>query len=417
MVQEIKDGWMIAKKWDLSMETVQSLASMPCTERKALRVDLLLIAVLVAALFPAFITAHLPFRIDLVTFVSAYWGGTAAQAIFVAILLCVAGLSFDHTLLPMWRLCVKQKTRFVAIGFLAIWMIWLFGPWLGLVVVVDALAFGELLERRRNEFQAALFDIFAPSAYLFVGVLLVYLLNHAIAGIKFAATYDQAFDQADLLLFGTTASRVSQWMVAHLSGSFFRLMEFVYRTLYPQIGAGIVITALLAGRQYALRYVRTLLTAYCLAVALFFLWPTIGPFALRNSPASDYSSFSSTYWMQQTIVLKARLLWIHNLVPAVATVNLADYYIGFPSMHIAMPLIAIWFLRKWRRMTFVLLAFDVVMLLSIIALEWHYLVDLLGGVLVAVLSIVITEKAIPRVFDQGSWNQLGSPVETPVRVS
>jgi PAP2 superfamily len=386
------------------MEGVQSLANIPRRNRITLRADLVLIALFGIAMLPAFIVARLPFRIDLDTFVSAYWGGTAAQAIFVAVILSVAGLSLQCTLVPMWRSFCQEKLRFLGLILLGIWMVWLFGPWLGLIIVVNALAFAELLERRKQQFGAALLDIFVPSAYLFVGVLGVYLLNHAIAGIKFAATYDQAFNRADVFLFGTTASAVSYWMVTHLPKPFFSLMEFVYRTLYAQIGAAIVITALLAGREYAMRYVRTLLVAYCLALMLFFLWPTIGPFAIRDSPASDHTSFSSTYWMQETIVLKARLLWAHTLTPAVRTVDLADYYVGFPSMHVAMPLIAIWFLRKRREIAFILLALDAVMLLSIIALEWHYFVDLFGGVLVAALAAFITKERRPLVQTSAETN-------------
>ena len=85
----------------------------------------------------------------------------------------------------------------------------------------------------------------------------------------------------------------------------------------------------------------------------------------------------------------------HNLIPQVATVNLVDYYIGFPSMHVAMPLIAVWFLRKWRKITVILIGFDVLLLISIVALQWHYLVDLAGGLLVAGLAIFINRRFKP----------------------
>jgi hypothetical protein len=357
---------------------------------KGLAADSLLLATLSMGVFVGFMVARLPFRIDLGWFTSAYWGGTAAQAMFAAVLLCIAGLPFDQTLLPMWRRYTGKRILFVALAIFGIWMFWLFGFWLGLIVIIEGLALAELLERRKAEFQSALFDIFLPSMYFFLGVLLVYSLNHVIAAIEFAGAYDEKFNRADLLLFGTTASAVSGWMVAHLAPSFFWWMEFAYRSLYAQIGAALVITASLSGRGYALRYVRTLLIAYCLALLAFFLWPSIGPFSARNHIPSR--SFPSTYQTQETIVIKARLLWAHNRTAAIETVNLADYYIGFPSMHIAMPLIAIWFLRKWRRIALILLAFDAVMLVSIIALEWHYFVDLLGGVIVAILSIVLTRE-------------------------
>ena len=69
-------------------------------------------------------------------------------------------------------------------------------------------------------------------------------------------------------------------------------------------------------------------------------------------------------------------------------VDLADYYIGFPCMHIALPLVSIWFLRKWPRIVIVLAACALFLVASIILLEWHYLIDLFAGVLVAISAVV-----------------------------
>jgi hypothetical protein len=245
------------------------------------------------------------------------------------------------------------------------------------------------LDRKKRQFGAALIDIFVPSAYLFAGVILVYLLNHAIAGIKYAGSYDAAFEKADLLLFRTNVSALSQSMIRYLPTSFFAAMELAYFSLFGQVGAAIAITGLLTGRQYAGRYVRTLLTAYVIALVCFFFWPTIGPFSIYSPQERSHLQSLATYSTQEAILLKADLLDEHKLIPEVAKVNLVDYYIGFPSMHVAMPIIAIWFLRRWRNIAVILIIFDVLLLVSIVALQWHYLVDLVGGVLAAALAILV----------------------------
>ena len=61
--------------------------------------------------------------------------------------------------------------------------------------------------------------------------------------------------------------------------------------------------------------------------------------------------------------------------------------IGFPCMHIALPLISIWFLREWRRVIMILAVFDFSLVASILLLEWHYIIDLFAGVLVAALAV------------------------------
>jgi hypothetical protein len=356
------------------------------------RLDVILFGALVLFLFPAFHAAHLPFRIDVKAFAGAYWGGTAVRAIFAAVLVAVAGLPLETTLLPALRRYREQKLRFFFVGVLCIWMFWLFGYWFGLTIVADAVAIAELFERKKEQFVASLTDIFLPSAYLFVGVVLVYLLNHAIAGIRYAGSDDAAFEKLDLLLFRINVFSLAQAMVRHLPPLFFRVMELVYFSLFGQIGGAIVITALLTGRQYAIRYVRTLLTAYLVALVCFFFWPTIGPFSIYSPQERSYLRALPTYSTQEAILLKADLLHEHKLIPEVANVNLIDYYIGFPSMHVAMPLIAVWFLRKWRNIALILIAFDVLLLVSIVALQWHYLSDLAGGVLVAGLAIAINRE-------------------------
>ena len=52
----------------------------------------------------------------------------------------------------------------------------------------------------------------------------------------------------------------------------------------------------------------------------------------------------------------------------------------FPSMHVAHAAIAMWFCRRWTRISKLLLIYNVVLVPVILLLEWHYLVDILGGI-------------------------------------
>jgi hypothetical protein len=54
-------------------------------------------------------------------------------------------------------------------------------------------------------------------------------------------------------------------------------------------------------------------------------------------------------------------------------------------MHIAQPLIVMWFLRRWKPMPLVLCANDALLIVAIFFLGWHYLVDLIGVLLLAIL--------------------------------
>ena len=56
-------------------------------------------------------------------------------------------------------------------------------------------------------------------------------------------------------------------------------------------------------------------------------------------------------------------------------------------MHIAQPLVVLWFLRRWKRIAYTLVAYDIVLVPAILLLEWHYLTDVIGGMIVAGIAI------------------------------
>jgi len=58
-------------------------------------------------------------------------------------------------------------------------------------------------------------------------------------------------------------------------------------------------------------------------------------------------------------------------------------------MHITQPLIVLWFLRSYRRILVVLAVYDLCLIPTILLLEWHYAVDILGGILIAAFAIYI----------------------------
>ena len=375
----------------LQQDTLTSTASIQLREHAW---HFTVTAILALGLFPAFRLARLPFSIDLIGMASAYWVGTGLRAAFFAILLYVNCRPYDETLKPVLRRYSAEKARWVAIAVFAVWMFVLFGFWLGTAVVVDGIALAELLERRKQRFGAALADIALPAFYLFCALVLVFSWLHVVAGLRYAGEYDAFFRRLDLLLFHVDVSTISHAAFARLPLWVFRAAEVVYYSLYAYVGGVIVITALGSGRKYAMRYVATIVVAYYIALATFSVWPTVGPFSICTDHDSTYPHELPTYWAQAGVVAKARLLAEHKLLlPEVWTVNAADYYIGFPCMHLALPLIGLWFLRKYKRMAVLLAGFNVLLSISIVLLEWHYVVDLLGGVAVAALAIRITNRS------------------------
>ena len=343
-------------------------------------------------LYPAFRVARLPLRIDFVEITSSYWGGTAFSAAFVAIGLAVIGLPFRQTLMPLLARFREKKGRIVIALLLAAWLIWLLGFWLGAIVTVDALGVAELLERRKQILEDAI-DIFVPALYLFLGLILVFSFNHALVGIRNPWTYDLFFQHLDSVLFHVNVTNIAHWSLSHLPIWFFKLLEFTYYGLYDRLMAVLVFAALLRNQQFAMKYVRTLLISYAIALVVYSVLPAKGPYSICPIHLSSYPRSLITFWTQEALVMRARMLWAHNITSAVIAVNPEDYYISFPSLHVALPIIAIWFARPWKRIALLMLAIYVLLLLpSVLLLEWHYLVDFFAGFATAFLAIWLAEK-------------------------
>ena len=346
------------------------------------------LGIMALAVAPVFGLAHLPLRINLMQMAAAYWIGTSAHALFLAIVLAVLGLPLNETVMPVIEHYRQQKVRVLFLLCLAAFLVRMFGGWLGFILVVDAIAIAELLDRNFLRFGERVLDVLFPSLYLFFAVVLTFVLNHGIAGMKYAGAWDGYFNQLDARLFGVTVPAVAEWSKLHLPSWFWSLSAAAYFALYAQVGAGIALIALDQGRERALRYVGTIVTAYVLAVLFFFFLPTIGPFALRAHPILE----GQTYTTQTVIAVRARLIWQHIQIPELASVDLPDYYIGFPSMHVALPAITLWFLRKRKRVVGLLIALDLLLVMGIVLYEWHYFVDILGGIAVAAIAIAVTSR-------------------------
>ena len=344
------------------------------------------------ALIPILRKLHIPARFDWITLGTAYWFVLAAQSIFVAAILCLIGLPKQDATGPFFERYRRDPLRIVLLLVYFCILGWAFGWTKALVLTADTIAILEFRERRTlRELGRAAGAVVLPAFYLFAGFLLVFAYNSVIVSARFNFAYDPAFNAMDKwILGGRSVYDLSHWAVGIFPLSFFRFLEFVYFGMFPQIGAGIILVTLCDGKRRGLQFVGTILMAYYLALGLFYLWPSQGPYYLCPEHFSRFPSALHAYRIQRTLIARALALWNHVPIHRIST----NYFIGFPCMHIAQPLIVMWFLRRWRRMLITLGAYDALLIVSILFLEWHYLVDILAGVLVAGICIAITECSV-----------------------
>jgi hypothetical protein len=359
---------------------------------------------LAAAMIPVLPSQGLPLRFDWITIGVAYWLFLGAQAIFVAALFCLIGFARSALALTFDRYRASPQRIIALIVFFAA-LVWITSWARALVLTVDAVALLELYDRQRSEeFRRSIASVLLVAAYLFFGFVLVLAYNSAIVSARFNFTTDPAFATADRwLLHGHSVSGFSHWALGVFPLSVFRFMEFIYFGMFPQLGATIILVSLTYGRGRGFQFVGTILVSYYIALVLFYLWPAQGPYYLCASHFSRFPPSLSTYTIQRTLIAHALTLFHHQPIARIST----DYFIAFPSMHIAQPVIMLWFLRRWKRIVIALAAYDVVLVAAILLIEEHYVVDLLAGVAVAMIAIAMTES-LPspdtrvRILDSGS---------------
>ena len=354
---------------------------------------------------PVLRSQHLPLKVDWVTLGVAFWLLLAAQAIFLAVVLAVIGncrwslvvrrrdqrpMTDDQEQLlgPFFTGLLANPLRIFVLLLFVLALAWLTSWLKALVLGVDAIALLELFNRQRGRgLQQAATSVFPAAAYLFFGFLMVLAYNCAIVSVRFNFTLDPAFGAMDRwLLWGHSVSELAHWSVRTFPISFFQGLEFIYFGMFPQIGAALILVALSDGRARALQFVGTILVSYYLALAIFYIWPSQGPYYLCPGHFSRFPESLQVYKLQQTLIRDALAMWRHQPITRIST----DYFIGLPCMHLAQPMIVIWFLRRWRKMVFALAAYDVFLTAAVLMLEQHYVVDVLAGFLVAGLAIAIT---------------------------
>ena len=298
--------------------------------------------ILALTVVPIFRILHIPVRFAWRDYVLLYWVYLAIQSVILAIALYLFGQSRDFLRTLRKR---GQKTAFP---------------------LQPAIA------------------ILLPAAYFFVVFFLVLSFNVIIAVIRFNGSGDAALTRVDsILLGGGSVTAIAHWWSSHLSGGSMRFLERIYFGMFPQIGACLVLLAMKSGLKESFKFVGAVAVSYYLALALFFVIPATGPFY----GATEHSSFKSgeriVPLLQEGISGTLNNFRNHRMPAEIAL----DYFIALPCMHLVQPLIILWFLRKWGRVFWILVLYDLLLVASIVLLEQHYLVDLVAAVPVAILAI------------------------------
>lgn len=240
--------------------------------------------------------------------------------------------------------------------------------WGGLLVGLSVVAL-YYQHRRHARFSTTIQVLLHLVAFCPSFVVLMYAI--AASGHPLADPELTRFDAA----LGFHESAVVGWARAHPTANGFFTAAYV--TLMPQTLLAIVVFGLfddgLALRKFILRFmVCALITA-----GLFLWFPAAGPFTIQGYQPTDVQTHYLTHFRAMRDGATLTLRW-----------NEVEGLITFPSFHATWAVLLA--LAYWkRRLLFPLFAaLNAVVVVSTLTTGWHYLIDVLGGVVVCFLVLI-----------------------------
>lgn len=349
-----------------------------------------------AVLLPVLHLLQIGFWGSMPFFLGAYLAVSIPSAVFAAILAVLA----DPTerlgrITARYRNSPAKILIFLCLVFI---LFEIYRSWVAVLVSVLAVAILELYEE--NFPIARICQALLPGIILFFILIEVFSANAIAVTIRFEPNYDYALAAIDrFLLFGHSISGIAHSFARNAPLWVLKGLEANYFALFYQIGGTVIFCSIREGKEYGIRLVSTILVAYSLSVAIFFAFPTHDPYF--NCSSHEISGLPTASEQLSVVTL------VHARAAGRSLPLGTEYYTAFPSMHIAQPLIMLWFLRRWRRIVAVLAVIDICLVGSILLLEWHYLIDIPGGVAVAIVAIFATEY-LERRRHRGAVRESGA---------
>ncbi len=234
-------------------------------------------------------------------------------------------------------------------------------------------------QRRRARFATAVEVLIQLVAFCPSFVVLMYAI--AASGRPLV---DSELTHLDAVL-GFRESVVVRWTHSHpVAGNF---LATTYGTLMPQTLLAIIVLGLfddgIALREFILRFM-----VCALVTAGLFLWfPAAGPFVSQSYQPTDVQSHYLTHLhaMRDGATLALRWKEVEGLIT-------------FPSFHATWA--SLLALAYWRRRVLFPLfaALNAIVVVSTLTTGWHYLVDVLGGIIVCVLVLVSLRPLEKRLY-------------------
>jgi membrane-associated phospholipid phosphatase len=161
-----------------------------------------------------------------------------------------------------------------------------------------------------------------------------------------------------------------------------KLLDAAYATFTSQLIATVLVLVIARRRSELDRFFITFVCATAIAVTASVVVPTVGPMStLAGNVEFTHLATLGRATGETVLALRHGTLKIIDL-------DAINGIISFPSLHAAVAVIVPFTLRWNKPLFWPIAVFDGVMLISAVPSGNHYVADVLGGILVAVLAIL-----------------------------
>jgi hypothetical protein len=165
-------------------------------------------------------------------------------------------------------------------------------------------------------------------------------------------------------------------------------LQLCYGSVLPQIAMLIIVLSIANHTDEVYKLSLSIAIGAMLTVAFWTICPSFGAFSVYNLPpnvAGRLSLALDRRYADELISLLA-----HG--PGLISPTSAKGLVGFPSFHGALAMLVAWYARHIRYLRWPVLAVNIAVVIATPIQGGHHVVDLLGGLVVALAAVAATER-------------------------
>lgn len=186
------------------------------------------------------------------------------------------------------------------------------------------------------------------------------------------AIYERLSDH-EVELAGLYPMFESRWL--------FQFLENGYLMLFLEIM--VVVILLAQDRARLTRFFAMVFSAYLVGLLIFLAYPVLGPgFHFPEAFHADYEH-------SKTFRILSSTRQEYQAIQSFTPLNGFGYFVGLPSLHVAMALLLQYFLATFRSHFWIFVPVNITLIFSTVLLGYHYLIDVFAGALLAAFVLLM----------------------------